>query len=87
MRGSSAETYNPHVILSACGRKWASLFQHLCTNAHISSVNVGWIGRDGRSPRSTADLASWNDFSLNGGAPVKAFVQIDDNSSFISLEC
>ena len=85
--GSGAETYKPHETLSACGRRWASLFQHRCISVHISSVKAGWIGRGGRSPRLTADLASCNGLSLNGRAQVKAFAQTNDTSSMISLEC
>jgi hypothetical protein len=69
-------TYKRQEICAVCGRMWASWFQHCCISAHKPSVKLGWIGRGGRSPLVIANTAARGDFSLNGAAPVKAFVQI-----------
>jgi len=40
-------------------------------------VKVGWIGRGGRSPLTVADTAARGGLSLNGTAPVKTFLQMN----------
>jgi len=41
-------------------------------------VKVGWIGRGGRSPLAVADAAARGVLLLNGTAPVKTFVQMNE---------
>jgi hypothetical protein len=43
-------------------------------NTHKPSLKAWWVGRGGRSPALTADLATLYGLSLNGAAPVKIFV-------------
>ena len=83
-RGSRAETYKPRKICDTCGRKEASWSQHRCVNAHNTSVKFGWAGRGGRSPSTIADIASRGDLSLNGTAPVKAYVKVSGDSPDIN---
>ena len=84
MRGSRVETYKPHKISNAFGRRRVSRSQHRWINAHKPSVKVGWVGRGGRSPPVIASITTRGGLSLNGTAPVKAFIQMNGSSPDVS---
>ena len=56
--GSKDKPHKSRETSSAWGRKSASWSQHRWTNAHNLSVKVKWVGRDGRSPPTIANIAA-----------------------------
>ena len=85
MRGVKRKAHRPHKISSAFGRREASWFQHFWINPHKSSDKSGWVGRGGRPPSLIADTAARGGLSLNGAAPVKTFIKINNNRPLLDL--
>ena len=55
------------------GRKPGSWSQQRCVSDHRSSVKLGCVGRSGRCPCITENMAIAEELPLNGTSPVKIY--------------
>ena len=55
------------------GRKRGSWSQQRCVSDHRSPVKLGCVGRSGRCPCITENMAIADELSLNGTSPVKIY--------------